>query len=892
MIEAISAKVLSQFVAIPVASAVDAIEAVLTDQRAFNYAKELLRAEYERAVEPASYDGVVENFRISRQDLIDYFRSTTTPTKTELDRHLIERLTHRASNWTHNAAAPELLAKLLRSFYEAYEQYFLTVDPLLANLTVMSLATESRQILTDIQEQIARMAQRLPDARVASRLAEDVELILKVTGTPFDVIETADDYSDLRVIEPQTLVAVTHLVCVCTKTPQKSDIEKLYERAAATRNQTSHVFLVTRESLPAELIDYASRRNIQCITSDEFRAMLTRATVLPSLMVGRVAAESLARSLNVHRVYVSADAVPTRPGDEMEDEYYGKRVSVDSIIDGFLNDDATRLLVLLGDYGSGKSVVAAHTLARFSGDDPACSAAYVPLSQLERAELLVDATHRADNALRALAPHAKRRLVILDGLDELRDAMTPAGRKTNMLRLLDACNRTDKLIVTARTSYFRGLEDFWNLFSRERDEPTWGKLAKFIPEGSARPRVQAAVLREFDSDKILDYLIELGRVEGREPSFATEFLDGMRENDPDGVYQRLMRSPLYLFLIVNTIPWQDPGVRCLADIIGLFVRYWLERDISKGPSRWLLTTGDRKEFVSSLAWWMFQQRRMMITYDDFDQYVAEYFKVRRDSEEARMFGLDLHTTGVFGSLGPWLFFAMPAFAHYFVASRFYEGFEDDDWPARLPTTAEAKLWLGLLLTPEGRGEAFDFQWPREQSAQWIESMHIAGDEETTLEIDLLGIVYPANRNDRLAGFNRSGNSRLRIILQKALQGNESAMARLGHPERIYIANKLGLHARAVAKMVHALVAVFGSGPPDIWLTKGDECVDARSILGQLLLAAGRGSFVDLRFTEPDPEKTILFMKRVHGRPADDGSGIWICDFGEHWGADGRVTYPA
>jgi hypothetical protein len=87
MIESISSNVLSLFASIPFAPAIDAIETVLSDQRAFKYAKELLRDEYDRQVQPASYEGVVENFRISRQDLIDYFRSTITPTKKGLDTH-------------------------------------------------------------------------------------------------------------------------------------------------------------------------------------------------------------------------------------------------------------------------------------------------------------------------------------------------------------------------------------------------------------------------------------------------------------------------------------------------------------------------------------------------------------------------------------------------------------------------------------------------------------------------------------------------------------------------------------------------------------------------------------------------------------------------------------
>ena len=54
---------------------------------------------------------------------------------------------------------------------------------------------------------------------------------------------------------------------------------------------------------------------------------------------------------------------------------------------------------------------------------------------------------------------------------------------------------------------------------------------------------------------------------------------------------------------------------------------------------------------------------------------------------------------------------------------------------------------------------------------------------------------------------------------------------------IEIKNKLGLHARAAAKLVHT-AARFKSRHQ---VRKGDEEVDGKSILGILLLAAGRGS---------------------------------------------------
>ena len=54
-----------------------------------------------------------------------------------------------------------------------------------------------------------------------------------------------------------------------------------------------------------------------------------------------------------------------------------------------------------------------------------------------------------------------------------------------------------------------------------------------------------------------------------------------------------------------------------------------------------------------------------------------------------------------------------------------------------------------------------------------------------------------------------------------------------------ISNKLGLHARASAK----LTTLAGSFPCEVWLSRGERRVNAKSILGVMMLAAGIGSEV-------------------------------------------------
>jgi phosphocarrier protein HPr len=67
-----------------------------------------------------------------------------------------------------------------------------------------------------------------------------------------------------------------------------------------------------------------------------------------------------------------------------------------------------------------------------------------------------------------------------------------------------------------------------------------------------------------------------------------------------------------------------------------------------------------------------------------------------------------------------------------------------------------------------------------------------------------------------------------------------------------INNKLGLHARASAK----LTKVAAGYPCDVWMSRGERRVNAKSIMGVMMLAAGVGSDVTIE-TDGDREQEAM-----------------------------------
>lgn len=69
---------------------------------------------------------------------------------------------------------------------------------------------------------------------------------------------------------------------------------------------------------------------------------------------------------------------------------------------------------------------------------------------------------------------------------------------------------------------------------------------------------------------------------------------------------------------------------------------------------------------------------------------------------------------------------------------------------------------------------------------------------------------------------------------------------------VEIVNKLGLHARASAK----LTQLAGSFPCEVWMERGNRRINAKSIMGVMMLAAGKGATVKIDTAGDQAEEAL------------------------------------
>lgn len=85
-------------------------------------------------------------------------------------------------------------------------------------------------------------------------------------------------------------------------------------------------------------------------------------------------------------------------------------------------------------------------------------------------------------------------------------------------------------------------------------------------------------------------------------------------------------------------------------------------------------------------------------------------------------------------------------------------------------------------------------------------------------------------------------------------------------QEVEIINKLGLHARASAK----LTQLAGKFQSEVWMARNKRRVNAKSIMGVMMLAAGKGATVELEADGPDEKECMAALLQLIQNKFDEG----------------------
>ncbi len=83
---------------------------------------------------------------------------------------------------------------------------------------------------------------------------------------------------------------------------------------------------------------------------------------------------------------------------------------------------------------------------------------------------------------------------------------------------------------------------------------------------------------------------------------------------------------------------------------------------------------------------------------------------------------------------------------------------------------------------------------------------------------------------------------------------------------IKIVNRLGLHARASAKLTQT-ASSFAS---QVWISKAGRRVNAKSIMGVMMLAAGKGASITIDADGVDADSALAALQKLIADKFDEG----------------------
>jgi hypothetical protein len=348
----------------------------------------------------------------------------------------------------------------------------------------------------------------------------------------------------------------------------------------------------------------------------------------------------------------------------------------------WLADSASRRnLLLLGEYGTGKSVFVEHLAFELAEEIVQTNTSSLPvpivvylrhfadaLGDLRRVitSHLVDdlrLSARFDAFIRLLK--RGRILLILDGFDEMAMVVDAKTRDHNFLVLQTLCTGNARVLLTGRQEYFPSDKELESLLSNDRIlNPATHVL---FESGRRLPEFDRFHVAPFDDAQIHTYLQRCERYYPRSDFAGAETIAARIWQMHD--LHELASRPVLLDLIVKTLPALTATTARVtaASLYDFYTRYWLEREEEKGKR--LIPAEVKKAFVHELAWKMLFNGRLHVHYNDLPSDIIDFFRPHLDVE-LEAYDHDVRTCSYLHRDDKGNFsFAHKTFMEFFVAAR-------------------------------------------------------------------------------------------------------------------------------------------------------------------------------------------------------------------------------
>jgi WD40 repeat protein/uncharacterized protein YjbI with pentapeptide repeats/3',5'-cyclic AMP phosphodiesterase CpdA len=272
--------------------------------------------------------------------------------------------------------------------------------------------------------------------------------------------------------------------------PTSDDIEAFGQLRGSSDADLSFEVVYQGAAPPAGLREEARRADIRLRSLLEFQGLLDLRAYVDAQSARLSADRQYPPSLYVPQRFTELDRIDQPAGDDLLSELLS-----------MLGGDRGRFILLLGDFGCGKTFALRQLAQRIPVDLPHLTPIFIELRTLDKAHSIegLVAAHLADHGeknidLRAFQFMLRQgRIVLLfDGFDELVTRTTYEQAAEHLDTLLAAATDDAKIVVTSRTQHFK---------SRAQVLTSLGELVGTLPQR------RLLSVEQFNSSQVRTYLV-------------------------------------------------------------------------------------------------------------------------------------------------------------------------------------------------------------------------------------------------------------------------------------------------------------------------------------------------------------------------------------------------